>query len=225
MGQKTTYMQVHHLGQKHSIVHHFLSEIRDVNIQNDRMRFRRNIERIGEVLSLELSSSLNYSEKIITTPLGQKKTLHLTDQIVVCSILRAGLNLHQGILNYLDQADSSFVSAYRKHSSELEFEIKVQYMATQDFTDKILILADPMLATGRSLLAAYQALEAQGKPKEIHILSVIGAQPGIDFLEAHLPKETHLWIADIDPQLNERGYIVPGLGDAGDLAYGEKLQK
>lgn len=218
-------MQVHHLGQKVSILHHFLAEIRDVTIQNDRMRFRRNIERIGEILSLELSSALNYTEKNITTPLGQKKSFQLTDEIIVCSILRAGLNLHQGILNYFDGADSSFVSAYRKHTSELEFEIKVQYMATQQFTDKILILADPMLATGRSLLAAYKALESQGCPKEVHILAVIGAQPGIDFLEEHLPKETHLWIADIDPELNEKGYIVPGLGDAGDLAYGEKSQK
>jgi uracil phosphoribosyltransferase len=218
-------MQVHHLGHKHSILHHFLAEIRDVTIQKDRMRFRRNIERIGEVLSLELSSTLNYSEKSITTPLGQKKTFHLADEIVVCSILRAGLNLHQGILNYLDRADSSYVSAYRKHSSEVDFEIKVQYMATQDFTGKILILADPMLATGRSLLAVYKAIESLGKPKAIHILSVIGAQPGIDFLDEQLPKQTHLWIADIDPELNERGYIVPGLGDAGDLAYGEKSQK
>ncbi|HLV63038.1 uracil phosphoribosyltransferase [Galbibacter sp.] len=216
-------MQVHHLGQKTSLLHHFLSEIRDITIQDDRMRFRRNIERIGEVLSMELSSTLPYSAKTITTPLGQKKTYTLTDEIIVCSILRAGLNLHQGILNYFDRADSSFVSAYRKHTTDQDFEIKVQYMATQDFTDKILILADPMLATGRSLLAAYKALRSQGKPKEIHILSVIGAQPGIDFLERNFPKDTHLWIADIDPELNEKGYIVPGLGDAGDLAYGQKL--
>src|SRR5690554_2170355 len=216
-------MQVHHLGNKITLLHQFLAEIRDVTIQQDRMRFRRNIERIGEVLSLELSSSLHYSEKTITTPLGQKKTYELTDEIIVCSILRAGLNLHQGILNYFDRADSSFISAYRKHTSELDFEIKVQYMATQDFTDKILILADPMLATGRSLVAAYKALKSQGKPKEIHILSVIGAQPGIAFLEENFPKDTHLWIADIDPELNEKGYIVPGLGDAGDLSYGGKL--
>lgn len=218
-------MRVHNLGKKTSILHHFLAEIRDVNIQKDRMRFRRNIERIGEILSLELSHALHYTEKNITTPLGQKKSYALTHDIVVCSILRAGLNLHQGILNYFDRADSSFVSAYRKHTTELDFEIKVQYMATQDFTDKVLILADPMLATGRSLLAVYKALEAQGTPREIHILSVIGAQPGIDFLEEHLPKQTHLWIGDIDPELSEKGYIIPGLGDAGDLSYGEKSQK
>lgn len=218
-------MRVHNLGEKTSILHHFLAEIRDVNIQKDRMRFRRNIERIGEVLSLELSHTLHYTEKNTTTPLGQKKSYELTHDIVVCSILRAGLNLHQGILNYFDRADSSFVSAYRKHTTELDFEIKVQYMATQDFTDKVLILADPMLATGRSLLAVYKALESQGAPREIHILSVIGAQPGIDFLEEHLPKETHLWIGDIDLELSEKGYIIPGLGDAGDLSYGEKSQK
>jgi|SRR5690606_32632699 len=218
-------MQVHSLGQKPSILHHFLAEIRDVNIQKDRMRFRRNIERIGEILSLELSNTLHYTEKTIITPLGEKKSFELTDEIVICSILRAGLNLHQGILNYFDRADSSFVSAYRKHTSEVDFEIKVQYMATQDFKDKILILADPMLATGRSLLAVYEALESHGVPKEIHILSVIGAQPGIDFLEEHLPKQTHLWIGDIDPDLNEKGYIIPGLGDAGDLSYGQKSQK
>lgn len=218
-------MQIHNLGEKTSILHHFLAEIRDVSIQKDRMRFRRNIERIGEVLSFELSNSLDYSEKNITTPLGQKKGYSLTHDIVICSILRAGLNLHQGILNYFDRADSSFVSAYRKHTSKEDFEIKVQYMATQDFTDKVLILADPMLASGRSLLAAYKALESQGTPREIHILSVIGAQPGIDFLEAHLPNHVHLWIGDIDPELNEKAYIIPGLGDAGDLSYGTKSQK
>lgn len=218
-------MQIHNLGEKTSILHHFLREIRDVSIQKDRMRFRRNIERIGEILSFQLSNSLDFSEKNITTPLGQKKGYSLTHDIVICSILRAGLNLHQGILNYFDRADSSFISAYRKHTTEDDFEIKVQYMATQDFTDKVLILADPMLASGRSLLAAYKALESQGTPREIHILSVIGAQPGIDFLEAHLPKHVHLWIGDIDPELNEKAYIIPGLGDAGDLSYGTKSQK
>lgn len=218
-------MQVHNLSQKVSILHHFLTEIRSENIQKDRMRFRRNIERIGEILSFQLSLQLPYVEKNIRTPLGQTKSFEIAHEIVVCSILRAGLNLHQGILNYFDRADSSFISAYRKHSSELDFEIEIQYMATQDFTDKILILADPMLATGRSLLACHKALQAHGTPREIHILSVIGAQAGIAFLDSQLPEDTHLWIADIDPKLNEKGYIIPGLGDAGDLSYGEKSQK
>lgn len=218
-------MQVHNLSKKPSILHHFLSEIRSENVQKDRLRFRKNIERIGEILSYQMSGVLHYTEKTIRTPLGQKKTYEIADEIIVCSILRAGLNLHQGILNYFDRADSSFISAYRKHSSELDFEIEIQYMATQDFTGKILILADPMLATGRSLLACYKALTTQGTPREIHILSVVGAQKGIDFLEKELPEKTHLWIADVDPKLNEKGYIIPGLGDAGDLSYGEKLQK
>src|SRR5690606_10425551 len=186
-------MQVHHLGQKISLLHHFLSEIRDVTIQHDRMRFRRNIERIGEVLSMELSATLRYCEKTITTPLGQKKTYDITDEIIVCSILRAGLNLHQGILNYFDRADSSFVSAYTKHSSGPYLAITIQCSATRDFTGQILILADPMLATWPSLSAAFKALESQGKPKEIHILSVVGAQPGIDFLEEHFPTEPNFW--------------------------------
>ncbi|MDG3583342.1 uracil phosphoribosyltransferase [Galbibacter pacificus] len=218
-------MYIHQLSEKHSVLHHFLSEIRDQSIQKDRMRFRRNIERIGEILTYEMSMSFSFSDKETITPLGKKGCVEISNKIVVCSILRAGLPLHQGIINYLDGADCSFISAYRCHTSETDFEIHVEYLASQDLDNKTLILADPMLATGQSILATFDALTKVGLPKEVHILSVIGARPGIAFLQKKLPKETHLWIGDIDAKLNEKGYIIPGLGDAGDLAFGEKLQK
>ncbi|MCX2679108.1 uracil phosphoribosyltransferase [Galbibacter sp. EGI 63066] len=218
-------MHIHKLSEENSILNAFIAEIRDVNIQKDRMRFRRNLERIGEVLAYELSKKLHYSSKEIKTPLGIKQTHAIDDTLVVCSILRAGLPLHQGILNYFDWADCSFISAYRYHTSETDFEIIVEYLASQDLDNKVLILADPMLATGQSMLATYEALSKVGLPKEIHLVSAIGAQAGIDFLNKRLPDDTQLWIGDIDNTLNDKGYIIPGLGDAGDLAFGEKLQK
>ncbi|MEH6704583.1 uracil phosphoribosyltransferase [Galbibacter orientalis] len=218
-------MKVHNLSETNSVVNHFLAEIRNVNIQNDRMRFRRNIERIGEILAYEMSKSLHFSSEEIQTPLSEIKANLIDDKVVVCSILRAGVPLHNGILNYFDWVDSSFISAYRYHISETEFEINVEYLASQNLDNKVLILADPMLATGQSLLATFEALTKVGLPKEVHIISVIAAQPGIDFLKDKLPQETQLWIGAIDEKLNDKGYIVPGLGDAGDLAYGEKLQK
>lgn len=216
-------MILHNLDSKNSVLHQFISEIRDISIQKDSMRFRRNIERIGEVLSYELSQSLSYKIKEVTTPLGRKKVSITADELVLCSVLRAGLPLHQGVLNYFDNIENAFISAYRKHSSPEEFEIKVEYLASPSLEGKTLILADPMLATGSSLVAVYQTLKNLGEIKQIHLVSVIAAQEGIEFIQKHFPENTHLWVATVDKELNSKGYIVPGLGDAGDLAFGSKL--
>lgn len=217
-------MQIHHLSENNSVLNHFLAEIRDVSIHNDSMRFRRNIERIGEIMAYELSKNLHYDEVDIKTPLGIKKTSKIKDQLVLCTILRAGLTLHQGFLNYFDAAENGFISAYRYHPNHDDvFEIKVEYQAVADINGKNMLLLDPMLATGQSIVAVYNRLMERGTPKEIHIAVVIAAPEGIDYLEKHLPNTCHLWIAASDEKLNEHSYIVPGLGDAGDLAFGEKL--
>ncbi|WP_457617059.1 uracil phosphoribosyltransferase [Lutibacter sp.] len=216
-------MTVHILGEKTSVLNTFISEIRDKNIQKDTMRFRRNIERIGEILSYEFSKSFKYKNTPVTTPLGTKDILLSENEIVVCSILRAGLPLHNGILNYLDNAESAFISAYREHISETEFKIEVEYFASPTLENKTLILADPMLATGRSLVSVYEGLKKYGTPKEIHLACVIGSEEGINYISKHFPKNTNLWIATVDNKLDDRGYIIPGLGDAGDLAFGKKL--
>ncbi|XLS29286.1 uracil phosphoribosyltransferase [Flavobacteriaceae bacterium M23B6Z8] len=217
-------MHLHHIGLENSILNSFLAEIRDVKVQNDRMRFRRNIERIGEVLGYELSKSLQYREHSIQTPLGSKKTNLLAEQPVIGSILRAALPMQQGLLNYFDKADNLFISAYRHHTSETEFEIVVEYMASPSLDEKILILADPMLASGHSFVSVFEASKSLGKPKEIHLVTAIGAPEGIAYLEDYFDADTHLWIAAIDEKLNDKGYIIPGLGDAGDLSFGNKLQ-
>ena len=217
-------MQVINLGQQQSILNKFISELRDVSIQSDRMRFRRNIERIGEVLGYELSKSLSYNEVAIKTPLGTANCNLPEEDVVICSILRAGLPLHQGLLNYFDKAENTFISAFRHHISDTEFEIKVEYLASPSLENKVLILADPMLATGRSFVNVYNALKEMGTPRQIHLASVIGSEEGVEHISEHFPESTKLWIATVDKELNEKGYIVPGLGDAGDLAYGIKLQ-
>ena len=217
-------MNIHHLSTTPSILNKFISEIRDQTIQKDALRFRRNIERIGEILGYELSKELAYESVEVTTPLGKKQIDLPKKEIVLCSILRAGLPLHQGLLNYFDAAENAFISAYRHHSNkDAEFEIVVEYFAAPAIENKILLLADPMLATGQSLVAVHEAIKKQGIPKEIHIVAVIASQEGINFIKNHFPKNTHLWIAAIDPELNDKGYIIPGLGDAGDLAFGSKL--
>lgn len=217
-------MNVHHISNNNSVLNSFLKEIRHESIQKDSMRFRRNIERIGEILSYELSRTLEFSEENIPTVLGSKTSNIISSELVICSILRAGLPLHQGIQNYFDNAENAFISAYRHHpNNDEEFEIKVEYFASPDLNGKILILADPMLATGQSLVSVYESILKFGKPKQVHLVSVIGAKKGIEFVKQHLPQNTQLWIADIDNDLNEKGYIVPGLGDAGDLAFGPKL--
>jgi uracil phosphoribosyltransferase len=217
-------MQIHNLTATNSVLNHFLGEIRNVNVHNDSLRFRRNIERIGEIMSYELSKELHYAAVEIETPLGVKKTTEISDKLVVCSILRAGLPLHMGFLNYFDQAENGFISAYRQHPNNDDyFEIIVEYQAIADFNGKYLLLVDPMLATGQSIVAVFNKLMEKGSPKEIHIAVVIAAPEGIAHLESNLPDNCHLWIASIDEKLDEHSYIVPGLGDAGDLAYGNKL--
>jgi uracil phosphoribosyltransferase len=217
-------MQTHYLSNKNSVLNHFLGEIRNVNIQKDSMRFRRNIERIGEIMSYEMSKNLHYKNIEIQTPLGIKKTTEIEDDLVLCSILRAGLPLHLGFLNYFDKAENGFVSAYRYHkNNDAEFEIKVEYQAVPNIENKNLFLIDPMLATGQSMVAVYNKLLEKGTPKETHIAVVIAAPEGIEYLKKHLPDTCHLWVATLDEKLNEKNYIVPGLGDAGDLAYGNKL--
>lgn len=217
-------MKIHHLAQNNSVLNNFLSEIRDKNIQKDSMRFRRNIERIGEILAYELSKSFSYTSISVETPLAFKEMQIVEDSLVICSILRAGLPLHQGLLNYFDNAANAFISAFRHHPyNDERFEIVVEYLASPNLDGKTLLLADPMLATGQSLVAVFESLKKLGNPKEIHLISVIGAEEGIHFIEKHFPENTHLWIATIDATLNQKGYIVPGLGDAGDLAFGNKL--
>lgn len=217
-------MIVHDFSKENSILNHFVAELRDIKIQKDSMRFRKNLERIGEVLAYELSKTLHYHKQEIETPLAIKESLLLQEQPVICTILRAGLPLHLGMLNYFDQSETTFVSAFRTHPEEgKEFEIVVEYLATPDLNGKTLIIADPMLATGESMISVYDVLKKQGIPNEIHIVAVIGSEEGVEFIAKHFPKNTHLWIAAIDPILNDKKYIVPGLGDAGDLAFGKKL--
>jgi len=216
-------MIIHTLDTKNSLLNKFISEIRNVIIQKDSMRFRRNIERIGEILAYELSQSLDYENSVVTTPLGTKIVPIPKNDIILCSILRAGLPLHNGLLNYFDDAENAFISAYRKHINNTEFEIKVEYFASPSLEGKTLILADPMLATGQSIVSVYEGLKNHGIPKKIILACVIGSTEAIDLIEKHFPPTTELWIATVDNKLNDKGYIVPGLGDAGDLAFGEKL--
>lgn len=217
-------MQIHYISEANSVLNHFLGQIRNVNVQHDSMRFRRNIERIGEIMAYEMSKDLNYKDIEIQTPLGVKKTTAIEDQLVLCSILRAGLPLHLGFLNYFDDAENGFVSAYRYHpNNDDTFEIKVEYQAVPNIGNKNLILIDPMLATGQSMVAVFNKLIEKGKPSTIHIAVVIAAPEGIAYLEKHLPDNCHLWVATLDEKLNEKNYILPGIGDAGDLAYGNKL--
>lgn len=217
-------MHLHYISEQNSILNHFLAQIRDVSVQKDSMRFRKNIERIGEIMAYELSKTLPYINIEVQTPLGIKKTTALEDHVVLCSILRAGLALHTGFMNIFDNAENGFVSAYRHHPNNDDyFDILVEYQAAPSFENKTLILIDPMLATGQSIVAVLNKLHLEQKPKEIHIAVVIAAPEGITYLEKNLPANCHLWVAALDEKLNEKNYIVPGLGDAGDLAYGVKL--
>lgn len=217
-------MNIHYISEQNSILNHFLTQIRDVTIQKDSMRFRKNIERIGEIMAYELSKKLEYKDIAVPTPLGIKHTTTIAEHIVLCSILRAGLALHQGFMNFFDDAENGFVSAYRHHyNNDDEFEILVEYKATPTFNNKTLILIDPMLATGQSLVAVLNKLLVDHNPTQIHIAVVIAVPEGIKYLEENLPDNCHLWVASLDEKLNEKNYIIPGLGDAGDLAYGNKL--
>jgi uracil phosphoribosyltransferase len=217
-------MTIHHYGEHNSLLNQFIAEIRDHKIQQDQMRFRRNIERIGEILGYEMSKTLDYSTTEIKTPLGKKTVSLPLDRLVLCSVLRAGLPLHQGLLNYFDRAENAFISAFRDHpEGSNSFEVVVKYFAAPDLKDKTLILTDPMLATGKTLQNVFKALLTHGEPKQIHIVSVIGSEQGVAHISEIFPDNTHLWIASIDAGLSSKGYIVPGLGDAGDLSFGIKL--
>jgi uracil phosphoribosyltransferase len=217
-------MNIHYISEENSIINQFLCQIREVTIQNDSMRFRRNMELIGEIMAYEISKKLSYKTISITTPLGIKNTSEIEDKIVLCSILRAGLTLHQGFLNYFDDAENGFISAYRNHyNSDENFDILVEYQAVPSMNNKTLVLVDPMLATGRSLVVVLNKILAAHQPKEIHIAVIIAAPEGIKYATENLPKNCHLWVASLDEKLNEKNYIIPGLGDAGDLAYGNKL--
>jgi uracil phosphoribosyltransferase len=217
-------MKIHYLSEGNSVLNQFLGQIRNVNVQQDSMRFRRNIERIGEVMAYELSKDLEYENIEIQTPLGIKKTTKIKQKLVLCSILRAGLPLHLGFLNYFDDAENGFVSAYRHHPNNDDyFDILVEYQAVANLENKTLILIDPMLATGQSIVAVFNKLMKKGQPKEIHIAVIIAAPEGIAYLKEHLPESCHLWVGALDEKLNEKKYIIPGIGDAGDLAFGNKL--
>lgn len=216
-------MIINHLFDQKTILNKFLLEIRCVETQKDSMRFRKNIERIGEILAYEISKTLTYEQKKVITPLGSKEIATPKNDIVLCSILRAGLPLHNGLLNYFDDSENAFISAYRKHSSEKEFDIEVEYFASPSIDGKTLILADPMLATGQSLVSVFKGIKKYGTPKEIHLVCVIGSEEGVNYIQKYFPEGTKLWIATIDETLNDKGYIVPGLGDAGDLAFGKKM--
>lgn len=211
------------LSKEYSLINHWLAEIRDIEIQKDRLRFRHNLRRIGEVAAYEISKTLPLVQTEVQTPLGTAVCHVLAEQPVLATILRAGLPLHEGLLHFFDKADNAFVSAYRKHAKDGTFEISLEYLSSPDLEDRILILSDPMLATGASLVKAVQYLREEGEPKTIHIVTAIACTVGIEYLRRLIPTAT-IWCGDVDDELTAKGYIVPGLGDAGDLAFGTKVQ-
>jgi uracil phosphoribosyltransferase len=215
-------MKIINIGKENSIFNQFISEIRNVDVQNDRMRFRRNCERMGEIFAYEISKTFDYEPISITTPLGISETELMIEQPVLATILRAGLPLHQGLLNYYDNADNAIVSAYRKHKKDGSFVIEAKYMASPSLKNRTVILSDPMLASGASMVEIYKLLLDKGTPKKVHIVALIASKEGIDFVKRSLPNDTTLWLGAIDDELTAQSYIVPGLGDAGDLAYGTK---
>ena len=215
---------VHILGENNSLLNQFIAEIRDEIIQKDSMRFRRNLERVGEIFAYEISKNLIYKTREVTTPLGVAKIPVLEQQPVLATILRAGLPLHNGLLNYFDKAENCFISAYRKYGPDGEFHIEFEYIASPHLDNKIVIMSDPMLATGASMEIAYHALLEKGSPSHVHLVSVIASKQGIDHVLKTLPNDRiTLWIGAVDPVMTPNSYIVPGLGDAGDLAFGEKI--
>jgi uracil phosphoribosyltransferase len=218
-------MLIHNLSENNSLLNNFMAEIRSNEMQTDRMRFRKNMERIGEIFAYEISKELHYKTKEIRTSLGHKDLNIMSDDIVLASILRAGLPFHQGLMNFFDKADNAFVGSYRKYHKDNSFEIKSGYLSAPPVDEKFLILADPMLASGASMVLAYKDICEDQRPLHTHIISIIAAKDGIDYLKLHLAEENvTLWVGDIDDELTAKGYIVPGLGDAGDLAFGEKEQ-
>ncbi len=212
------------LSEQHSLVSNWVSELRDVNVQGDRMRFRRNLERIGEIAAYEISKELPWKVQETPTPLGIHESKVLEEQPVLATILRAGVPLHHGMMNYFDKADNAFISAYRKHHRDGSFEINLQYMSSPSLENRIVIISDPMLATGASLVKTIQYIKNEGNPKAIHIVAAIACTVGIEFVHREAGNQIKIWCGDIDDELTAKGYIVPGLGDAGDLAFGVKVQ-
>lgn len=213
---------IHNFSDNPSIFHEYLAEIRDENIQKDSLRFRTNLERIAAILGYELSKKLVFKNKEIVTPLGSAECNVLSEQPVIATILRAGIPMHNGLISVFDRAENAFVSAYRKSHKNGEFEVHVEYLAAPNLDDKTLIIADPMLATGSSMYKVYKALLGKGIPKKIHIVAAVASQEAVDALQKKLPKSTEFWLGAIDQELTAQSYIVPGLGDAGDLAFGPK---
>ena len=214
--------KLHILTEKPSLANHFIAELRDVKVHGDSMRFRRNLERLGELLAYEISKTLPYAPATLTTPLAETQTMLLAEQPVLATILRAGLPLYNGMIHYFDRAYSTFVGAYRVEEENTELQINMEYLASTNLHDKILILADPMLATGRSLVKCYKGMLRHGMPKQVHVAAAIAAPEGVAHVQQEMPEAT-LWLGALDDHLNERSYIVPGLGDAGDLAFGPKI--
>lgn len=218
-------MEIINLEKTPSLLNRFIRELRDITIQTDPLRFRRNLERIGEIMAYEISKRLEYHDETVDTPLAKAQAKEITDKVVIATILRAGLPFHHGFLNYFDRADNAFVSAYRKYREKGDkFDVLVEYLASPDIEGKTLIIVDPMLATGSSMELGYRALLQNGNPAKIHVAAVIASQPAVDYVAKVFPEEkTTMWCAAIDPEINNHSYIVPGLGDAGDLAFGVKL--
>ncbi|MES2330826.1 MAG: uracil phosphoribosyltransferase [Bacteroidota bacterium] len=212
------------LSDQHSLVSNWVSELRDINVQGDRLRFRRNLERIGEVAAYEISKELPWVMVETPTPLGIHESKMLESQPVLATILRAGLPLHNGMLNYFDKADNAFISAYRKHHRDGTFEISLEYMSCPVLDNRVIIISDPMLATGASVVKTIQYMKSEGAPKEIHVVVAIACTVGIEFIKRECGDDIKIWCGDIDDELTAKGYIVPGLGDAGDLAFGTKMQ-
>ncbi len=216
-------MKVHNFADSPSLVSQYLSEMRNRNLQTDRMRFRRNLERVGEIMAYEISKTLKYKNEPVSTPLGVEAICQEIDQeLVLATIFRAGVPFHQGFLRYFDNAGNAFVSAYRKYKEKENFDICIEYLASPCLDGKTLILCDPMLATGASMELSYRALLTKGTPAKVHVASVIASRHAVDYMESVMPQDSELWVGVIDDEINSHSYIVPGLGDAGDLAYGGK---
>jgi uracil phosphoribosyltransferase len=213
---------VHEIRKHNSIFNSFIAQIRDENVQKDRMRFRRNMERIGEVMAYEISKTFTVDEQHISTPLGQAVEKLHKEPLVLATILRAGLPLHQGLLNYFDDAENAFISAYRRHHKNDAFEIEIEYLSTPQLDGKTVILSDPMLATGASMVMAYKAMLSKGTPAKVHVVTAIASIEGVAYVKKNMPSSTQIWVGAIDDELTAQAYIVPGLGDAGDLAFGSK---
>jgi len=216
-------MEIINFDKTPSLVSQFMHEMRDINIQKDSMRFRRNLERVGNAMAYEISKRLDYKLEKTTTPLGVADCHVVADQVVLGTIFRAGLPFHQGFLNFFDHAENAFVSAYRKYREKESFDVLIEYLASPRIDDKVLVLCDPMLATGSSMELSYRALLTKGTPKHVHVASVIASQKAVDYIKSVFPADkTTVWIGAIDDKINEHSYIVPGLGDAGDLSFGTK---